>query len=118
MDIDFFFGGAPCQGSVQVNRGEDGRVSEVFCRPFKSGAEMEGLLDRFCIMLSVALRHGARLEDIAKTMGDDREPPECLQHGGERVSENVFSAVIWAALALEQEATTPPSEPAAEVARA
>lgn len=71
----------------------DGRICEVFCRPFRTGAELETMLDKFCIVLSIALRHGARLTDIAKTTGD--VAPVALA--------DLFGAVIRGGIEIEEE---------------
>jgi len=72
---------------------EDGRICEVFCRPFTTGADLETMLDKFCIVTSIALRHGARLADIAKTTGDTK--PVALA--------DLFGAVLRGGLEIEAE---------------
>ena len=108
-DIEFLMGDRLLEGSMQINFFPEGRAAEVFCRPFHTGAHIEDALDRFCVLVSVALQHGVRLQDLAKTMGDDIPPP--VAPGGRRVPENVFSAIIRMAAQLEAELLAVP-EPA------
>ena len=46
----------------------DGRLAECFCKPCKTGSELEPLLDKFCIVLSIALQHGAEVHTAAKAV--------------------------------------------------
>lgn len=49
----------------------DARIREVFCLAFKSGTDMQDSLHQGCIALSVAMRHGATIEELAHAMAED-----------------------------------------------
>jgi hypothetical protein len=51
---------------------EGGRLREVFCElPFREGAQMRGLVDHACIVVSVALQRGATMAGLAATLVED-----------------------------------------------
>lgn len=56
-----------------------GAIREVFCLANKDGTDMQGLVHDACIAASLALQHGARIQDLAKSFGELRE--EDQQHG-------------------------------------
>jgi hypothetical protein len=59
----------------------DPRIREVFCLAFKSGTDMQDTLHQGCIALSVAMRHGATIEELAHAMAEDsprRQPRSIL----------------------------------------
>lgn len=93
IPIAFEFGGNATRADVQFNIFEDGRICEFFCRPFKSGADIESLLDKFCIVSSIALRHGARIGEIARIAAS----------GGNAPARDLFGAILQAGVKLEQE---------------
>ncbi len=73
--------------NAEFNFYDDGRLGELFARPFKTRADLEALLDKFCISVSKLLQRG---EDIAAfwtsiddgTVGDQRDIFSALVAGG------------------------------------
>jgi hypothetical protein len=53
----------------------DGRLGECFCKPCKTGADLEPQLDKFCIVLSIALQFGADINAVVKTITSGAEGP-------------------------------------------
>lgn len=96
--LECHIGGNLVKFEAQYNFFEDGRLAECFCRPFKTGAELEKLLDLFCIAISIALRHGAYITAIAKTMASDA-PSE---------TTNIFYAIVREGALLDPR--IPPSD--------
>lgn len=45
-------------------------IREVFCSDGKSGSDRQSMLHDGCILMSVALQHGARISDIAHSMSE------------------------------------------------
>jgi hypothetical protein len=56
-----------------------GAIREVFCLANKDGSDMQGLVHDACIAASLALQHGARIQELAKSFGELRE--EDQKHG-------------------------------------
>ena len=54
--------------TAEFNFYEDGRLGEVFARPFKTGADLEGLLDKFCIAVSHLLQLGMEITSLWKSL--------------------------------------------------
>ncbi len=50
----------------------DGRLGEMFAHPFKTGADLGGLLDKFCIAVSKLLQRGERISEFWQTIDDGR----------------------------------------------
>lgn len=48
-----------------------GPVKEAFCLAFKEGTDIRTLLHHACIIMSIALQHGATMADLAKGLGED-----------------------------------------------
>ena len=62
--------GAAFTYDVQAGLYPDGRVGEVFIRPaVKSGTFIAELFNGAAILMSLALQHGATIEDIAHSLG-------------------------------------------------
>lgn len=54
-----------------------GEVREIFTRGSKVGSQLDGLIDDFCILLSIALQYGIKASSLAGSMGRqgfDNEP--------------------------------------------
>ncbi len=47
----------------------DGRPGEVFANGPKVGSTMQSLLEDACVAVSIALQHGVKPEDLARSMG-------------------------------------------------
>jgi hypothetical protein len=47
------------------------QVREVFCLSQKSGTDLQSLLHQACIAISVGLQHGATMEELLHTLGED-----------------------------------------------
>jgi hypothetical protein len=60
--------------TAEFNFYPDGRLGEVFARPFKTGADLEGLLDKFCIALSKLLQRGEDIESFWAGIDDGTAP--------------------------------------------
>ena len=78
--------------NAHFNFYEDGRLGEMFAHPFKTGADLEGLLDKFCIAVSRLLQHGDRISDFWHSV-DDGTPPE---------ARDIFSAIIVGGIEAEK----------------
>lgn len=54
--------------SVFLSAGEykDGRLGEIFIDAGKTGSDLKAMLNCFCISVSIALQHGAPLEDYVE----------------------------------------------------
>lgn len=79
--------------AARFNFNDDGSLREAFARPFKTGADLEGLLDKFCIAVSRALKFGDTIENICACM-DDGAPIE---------GQDIFTALVRGALQIERE---------------
>ncbi len=71
----------------------DGRLAEMFAHPFKTGADLGGALDKFCISASMLLQHGVRIADLWRTL-DDGKPAD---------KRDIFAAVIAGGVDAEAE---------------
>lgn len=69
----------------------DGRLGELFADPFKSGADLKGYLDLFCIAVSKLLQRGERIEEFWQTIDDGRPADR----------RNIFQAIIAGGVAEE-----------------
>lgn len=122
IHVPYWLGGDPKHGGsardmlLRVNFNKDGTVREVFARPFKTGADLEGLLDKFCIAVSRALKFGDTIENFWA----------CIDGTGTTAVEgqDIFTAVVRGALMLEREslaivaALVPPAPISAQTADA
>lgn len=79
--------------NAHFNFYEDGRLGEMFAHPFKTGADLESLLDKFCIAVSRCLQHGDRIIDFWHSV-DDGTPPE---------ARDIFSAIIVGGIEAEKQ---------------
>lgn len=86
-------GGNEFKFDAHFNFYEDGRLGEMFARPFKTGAHMEALLDKFCIAVSRLLQHGMRIDEFWASVDDGMT-------GNRR---DIFSAVICGGVEAEQQ---------------
>ncbi len=59
----------PTEFSVTVGYFLDGRPGEVFANGPKVGSTMQSLLEDACVAVSIALQHGVKPEDLARSMG-------------------------------------------------
>ncbi len=84
VPLECLLGMNTCHFTAEFNFYPDGRLGEVFARPFKTGADLEALLDKFCIAISKLLQRG---EDIGAFWAgiDDGTPPE---------KRDIFSALL------------------------
>lgn len=61
--------------SIGYDPNEDGRPREVFyAEGFRSGSELEFLIQDACVLISTMLQHGHRPEDIAKSLSRTEGP--------------------------------------------
>lgn len=74
IGIDVWYGEAGKEQSYAVHFGfdPDGFVKEAFCKPFKSGTDMQGLVNDACILISLSLQHGMSITQIAGALGELR----------------------------------------------
>lgn len=70
--------------TAEFNFYPDGRLGEVFARPFKTGADLEGLLDKFCIAVSKMLQRGEDIEAFWAGIDDGTPAKE----------RDIFSALL------------------------
>jgi hypothetical protein len=75
-----------------------GTIWEVFCSDGKSGSDRQSMIHDGCILMSLALQHGASIADIAHSMSELTEED---QSGARPASP--FGAIAEAGAALEQE---------------
>lgn len=54
---------------------EDGRLGEIFVSIGKQGSTLQGMLDSWAKLLSIALQYGMPLEEIAGKFIGNRFPP-------------------------------------------
>lgn len=78
---------------ARFNFNEDGSLREVFARPFKTGAHLEGHLDKFCMAVSRALKFGDTIENIWA----------CLDDGAPVDGQDIFTALVRGAVQSERE---------------
>jgi hypothetical protein len=85
----------------EVGFGPDaaGAVREVFCSGGKSGSDMQSLIHDGCILMSLALQHGATMADIVHSLS---ELPDEDDESKTRPA-SPFGAIARAAVALETE---------------
>lgn len=73
---------------------ERGEVKELFCLAFKTGTDLQTLLHQSCMVISLALQHGASTAELARILGeDDQSPPR-----------SIIGAMIRTGVMLDQEA--------------
>lgn len=84
VQLQCLLGGSSTKFTADFNFYEDGRLGEVFARPFKTGAGLEGLLDKFCIAVSHLLQLGMDIEELWQKLDDSAAPEE----------RDIFSAMI------------------------
>jgi hypothetical protein len=84
VQLECMLGKNTLQFTAEFNFYPDKRMGEVFARPFKTGADLEGLLDKFSIVVSKLLQRG---EDICELWAslDDGTPAE---------QRDIFSALV------------------------
>ncbi len=79
--------------AARFNFNDDGTLREAFARPFKTGADLEGLLDKFCIGISRALKFGDTIENIWA----------CMDDGAPAQGQDIFTALVRGAIQVERE---------------
>lgn len=85
-------GGNDLQFDAQFNfHDQTGDLRELFARPFRTGADLEDLLDKFCIGISMGLQHGISIHEFARVMGA----------GAAKEDRDIFSALIAAGVEAE-----------------
>jgi hypothetical protein len=92
--------------TAEFNFYPDGRLGEVFARPFKTGADLEGLLDKFCIAVSKLLQRGEDVEAFWAAIDDgtpdkDRDIFSALLAGGAQAQ------IDWRATENQVKGSTP-----------
>lgn len=55
--------------SVSAGFAADGRVAEVFASGARYGSDLQRLLDDACVVISLALQHGARPSGLGRSLG-------------------------------------------------
>lgn len=61
----FRFRGQPVE--IQMGFYEDGRLGEIFLNTYTFGSEMDTMMHDVAIVTSIALQHGATIEEIARS---------------------------------------------------
>jgi hypothetical protein len=87
--------------SVTVGFASDGRVLEVFASGARSGSDMQRLIDDACVVISLAMQHGACPGDLSRSLGSMPDPSA----GMVEIPASVIGAIIGAVSLLE--VTTP-----------
>jgi hypothetical protein len=52
---------------------QQGAIREIFCAGGHTQSDLQDILNDACIATSIALQHGARIADLAKSFGETRE---------------------------------------------
>lgn len=65
-DIDLF---------ININRYEDGDCAEVFVSLGKQGSTLQGMVDAWAMMVSIALQHGTPLDKVVEKFTGHAFPP-------------------------------------------
>jgi hypothetical protein len=84
VELQYMMGGDEKQFTADFNFYEDGRLGEIFARPFKTGVDLEALLDRFCITVSYLLQLGMEIGVLWQKLADLTPPAR----------RDIFSALI------------------------
>ncbi len=85
--------GSDFQFTGEFNFYADGRLGELFARPFKTGADLENLLDKFCIAVSRLLQHGETIDSFA----------HCIDDGTPAGARDIFHALIAGGVEAEKQ---------------
>ena len=85
---------------VRVGFFADGRPGEVFAGSGKEGSDLQMMLNDACILISLALQHGATIDDLLHSIQVDK-------HG-------IYMSVVGAILQAIQNAMVEPVPEAAE----
>jgi hypothetical protein len=84
-------------------------VREVFCLPLKTGTDLQTMVHQACIVISMALQHGATMDELARVLGED----------GEEKPRSIIGHIVRVGATLDMERTAEIHEfpkPATEVA--
>lgn len=83
--------------TVTVGFAPDGRVLEVFASGARSGADMQRLIDDACVVISLAMQHGARPGDLSRSLGSMPDPAAGMMG----IPASVIGGIIGAVSLLE-----------------
>lgn len=73
------------KGYLTANYSDEGELYEVFVRGFgQMGSTLQGLVDSFCILLSLGLQNGLGLQDFALRLAQMKFEP-CGETDDERI---------------------------------
>ncbi len=95
-----------CDFTAEFNFYPDGRLGEVFARPFKTGADLEGLLDKFCIAVSKLLQRGECIEALWAGI-DDGTPAEKRDIFAALLAGGAQAQIDWRATENQKTRNTP-----------
>jgi ribonucleoside-diphosphate reductase alpha chain len=89
----FYIGGHKVY--LMVNEYADGTPGEIFIRLGKNGSTLNGLLDGFTMMMSIALQHGTPLPDMVKSFIHQRfEPSGMTDNPQIRFADSIYDYVF------------------------
>lgn len=79
------------KGYIMVNEFPDGTPGEVFLRLGKSGSTMEGTINGFTMLLSIALQYGVPLDKLIRSFVNTRfEPSGFTKNPKIRIAQSIF----------------------------
>lgn len=80
MRMTAILSGSTVEFDASFGFADDFTVREVFCKPFKQGADIHHLMRQVSMLMSIALQCGASMERLAHVMGEDTDgqPPRSL----------------------------------------
>lgn len=82
------------EGYVTVGMYEDGKPGEVFIRMAKTGSTINGLLDAFATMTSIALQYGVPLDVVVSKFSHQRfEPSGFTQNPNIRIAKSIIDYI-------------------------
>lgn len=81
-------------GYITVSMYEDGKIGEIFVRMAKTGSTINGLLDSWATMTSIALQYGVPIDVIVKKFSHQRfEPAGFTQNPDIRVAKSIMDYI-------------------------
>jgi hypothetical protein len=91
-------------GALAVTAGFDpatGAVREVFASGYRFGSDLQATIDDACVIVSIALQHGARPAELRRSLGT---VPALGDAGPGEEPASVLGAIVGALLAFEDRA--------------
>lgn len=88
-------------GALALTAGFDpatGAIREVFASGYRIGSDMQATIDDACVIVSIALQHGARAAELRRSLGT---VPTRGDEGLGEEPASVLGAIIGGLLAFE-----------------